>query len=329
LLEEFAALGEAPELTASGPLWYRGTVYCKPLLENGVVDAALARLQATRVVIGHTPTGDHRVRGLYDGRIIMLDTGMLAAYFNGRPAALVLEGTQTYVQYAMPAERAPVDATGSAQVYGRTEAQLREALAQGAVTGVDRGTGTGPWHVRLQQAGTAIEALFYPHTGQGGGDRELAAAGLDDLLGTGLVPPTVPRSIEGETGALQLRAPDAVTERQRMERTLGFPGWCPIQPQLALMYTFDLLTLNRGRSADNVVFGNDLADLTITDHRLAFGTERALPAGFDRSKLTIPAPLIAALRTLDESKLKTTVGAWLDTRQIRALLARRDALVAN
>jgi hypothetical protein len=33
------------------------------------------------------------------------------------------------------------------------------------------------------------------------------------------------------------------------------------------------------------------------------------------------------LRSLDEARLRTALGAWLDTRQIRALLARRDALL--
>jgi hypothetical protein len=172
-----------------------------------------------------------------------------------------------------------------------------------------------------------IEAQFYPQAEQGGRDLELAAAGLDALLGTGLVPPTVARTIDGQPGALQLRAPDAVTEQQRLERRLGFAGWCPMQPQLSLMYTFDLLTLNPGRSAANVVFANDMADLTITDHRLAFGTQRTLPAGFDRSKLTIPTPLVAALRALDQAKLEKALGAYLDSGQIRALVARRDALL--
>jgi hypothetical protein len=95
------------------------------------------------------------------------------------------------------------------------------------------------------------------------------------------------------------------------------------------MYAFDVLTSNRNRTAANVILSNDLTDLSLTDHRQAFGTERTLPAGFDASKLAIPAGLVAALRALDEPRLKTALGAWLDSRQIRALLARRDQLLQD
>jgi hypothetical protein len=327
LLEEFIALGEATELTVDGPLWYRGSVYCKPLLEAPKVDAALERLGVRRAVVGHTPTGDRRVRSLYDGKLVMLDTGMLEEYFHGRAAALVLEDGQEYIQYAGPTERGAIDPSGDAQDYARTEAELRQALEEGTVTAVERGANEQPWRITLRHEDSAIEASFYPRAG--GGNLELAAAALDDLLGTALVAPTVARRIEGEDGALQLRYQDAVTEAERVERQLVSPGWCPLAPQARLMYVFDALTFNRGRTVGNVVYRNDLTDLTLTDHRLAFGTERALPASLDPSALDIPPALVAALRALDERRLKASLGAWLDSRRLRALLARRDRLVQD
>jgi hypothetical protein len=96
---------------------------------------------------------------------------------------------------------------------------------------------------------------------------------------------------------------------------------------LQLLYAFDVLTSNRGRTAANVILSNDLTDLSLTDHRQAFSTERALPAGLDVSKLAIPAGLVAALRALDEPRLEAALGTWLDSRQIRALLARSNQLL--
>src|SRR6185503_13049084 len=89
--DAFVAAADAVELGPDGPLWYRGSIYCKPILERPTLEAALARLGATRVVVGHTPTGDRRVRALYDGKLVALDTGMLADYFNGRSAALLVD----------------------------------------------------------------------------------------------------------------------------------------------------------------------------------------------------------------------------------------------
>jgi len=303
-LEEFVALDGAPELGASGPLWYRGSIFCKPLLEEPTLDTALERLGVKRVVVGHTPTGDRRVRSLYGGRLLTIDTGMLAEYYDGRAAALMLEGDEVEVQYLGESQRVGIE-SGNLVAYARTEPELVEALERGTVTEIERGKASAPWHVTLTYEDTTLDALFYPRGGDRAGDRELAAAGLDDLLGTALVAPTVARSVDGQAGALQLLYPDAITEEERAARGLGFSGWCPIEPQLQLMYAFDVLTLNGGRTAANVFLSNDLTDLSLTDHRQAFGTQRTLPAGFDASKLAIPAGLLTALRALDESRLKT------------------------
>jgi hypothetical protein len=64
--------------------------------------------------------------------------------------------------------------------------------------------------------------------------------------------------------------------------------------------------------------------LTLVGHSRAFPTDKALPAGL---RLAMPTALREALRELDEPQLDTALGAWLDARQIRALLARRDRLI--
>jgi hypothetical protein len=328
-LAAFVAFADAPELGGEGPLWYRGSVLCKPLLEEGTLDASLDRLQAQRVVVGHTPTGDRRVRALYGGKLVTLDTGMLTESFGGRPAALVFDGDAPYVQYAAPPQTSAIQTDGIAVAYGLTEAALREALEQSAVISVERSDAAAAWQVMLRHDQTAIGATFYPLSADGAADFELAAAALDDLLNTALIAPTVARTIDGMQGALQFRYPGAVTEAERAERGVRFSGWCPIEPQLQLMYAFDLLTANRGRSAANVAFTNDLTDLILIDQSGAFGSARALPAAVDPRRLAIPRALTNALRALDQQGLEAALGQWLDTAQIRALLARRDQLLAT
>jgi hypothetical protein len=327
-IREFLELGESPELGSDGPLWYRGSVYCKPLLERPILEAALEQLAVARVVVGHTPTGDRRAHSMYDGELLMLDTGMLAAYYNGRPTALVIEGEQVNVQYAEPVERSALEQGGTDEPYPLTEPELVAALEQATVATVERTEDGVPWPVTLTIDDQALSAAFIPGSAGRAAELELAAAALDDLIGTALVAPTVARTIDGEEGALQLRYPRAVTETQRIARQLGF-GWCPIDPQLDLMRTFDLLTYNRGRTGDNVIYRNDLSDLVLTDHRNAFGTERALPSNVDLSALTMPPALIAELRKLDAPTLTNALGPSVDARRIRALLARRDQLLEN
>lgn len=324
--DEFLALDAAPELGVEGPLWYRGSVYCKPMLEQPILDAALDRLGVARAVVGHTPTGDRRARSLYDGKLIMLDTGMLAAEYGGRPAALVSDGRELAVRYAAPPASAAPD-NGRTVAYGRTDAELRAALQRGGVVSVQRAGGSDPWEVVLRDGDEALNATFRPEGVDGAADAELAAAALDALLGTTLVAPTVARTIDGLDGALQLRYPGVVTERERVEQRLTFGAWCPLEPQLELMRAFDVLILNRGRTADTVLFGNDRTDVTLVGHGRAFAPETALPAGV--RDLPIPAALREALRALDEPRLVAALGAWLDARQIRALLARRDGIVGS
>jgi hypothetical protein len=328
-LREFLELDGSPELGADGPLWYRGSVYCKPLLERPILEAALEQLAVRRVVVGHTPTVDRRAHSLYDGKLLMLDTGMLAAYYDGRPTALVIESEHVHVQYAEPRERSALEPDGPDEPYPLSEQELVAALEHATVATVERTPDDAPWPVTLTADTTTVSAAFFPRMAGRAAELELAADALDDLIGTALVPPTVARTIDGTEGALQLRYPRAVTETQRVARQLGFTGWCPIEPQLDLMRTFDLLTYNRGRTADNVIYRNDFSDLVLTDHRNAFGLERALPPGFDLSELALPPALIAELRELDTPTLTEALGSWVDARRIRALLARRDRLLEN
>jgi hypothetical protein len=322
--DELAELAAAPELGPDGPLWYRGSVYCKPMLEEPTLDAALARLEAARAVVGHTPTADGRPHALYDGKLVMLDTGMNADYYRGRPSALVAENGALTVQYAAPSATAALD-NGRVVAYGRTAAALKSALERGAVQSVQRARAGEPWAIVVQDGDATIEAAFYPSSANGAGNAELAAAALDELLGTDLVPLTVARTIEDQAGALQLRYPGAMSERERVERRLPFSGWCPIEPQLGLMRVFDVLTMNRARNSGTALFGNELTDLLLIDHALAFDTSTTVPATV--RALPIPEALTIALRALDEQRLTSALGEWLSAREIRALLVRRDRLL--
>ena len=83
-----------------GPLWYRGLVDAASTLGDADVALLLERLDARVLVVGHTPTADHRIRTLFDDRIVQLDTGMLGGtlYPGGRPSALqVHDGTVTAI----------------------------------------------------------------------------------------------------------------------------------------------------------------------------------------------------------------------------------------
>ena len=325
-MEAFVAVNDATEININGPHWYRGSVYCQPILEAPILEAALTKLGVEHVVVGHTPTETRRVHTLYDGKLIMLDTGMQVDYYSGRPAALIAENDRFVVQYTGPEQRETIEPGGAYQAYGLSHSQLLVALQQGSVESIETTETEGPAAVQLRYRDKQLSAQFYAEDRQHTARLELAAYTLDQLLGLDLVPLTVQREIGAQAGALQLRFPDAITEAERAEQSVGSGAWCAINPQAQLMYAFDLLISNRGRSAQTLMYRQSLSNLSLIDHAQSFGTDRSLPAGLSDGSLTLAPALENALAGLTEESLEAALGEWLSSRQLRGLLARRDEL---
>lgn len=326
-LKAFVGLSDAPVLSSDGPLWYRGAIYCRNILERPILNAALENLDVERVVVGHTTTPDSRVREIHEGKLIMLDTGMLVKHYRGRPAALLIDNGETAVQYLNPAERQPVLTAARADAYGLTESELLAALQAGTITTVDKSGSERPWAVQVAHDDKTIRALFYPRDRKRTDETELAAFALNQLLGLNLVPATVARTLAGTAGALQLHYPDTVSEAERISQGLNFSGWCPLGEQLQLMYAWDLLTANAGRSADNLLYRRKLWRVMLNQHGRAFSNDRKLPKSIRPDAVTLAPGVAAALASLDERSLQSVLGAWLDDKKIRGLLGRRDAML--
>ncbi len=77
---------------ADGPLWFRGFSSWSDAEGAQKVAALLAKHRAGRFVTGHSVQAEGRIRERFDGRLFLIDTGMLGGrYFpGGRPSALEL-----------------------------------------------------------------------------------------------------------------------------------------------------------------------------------------------------------------------------------------------
>jgi len=90
-LQAAAQIGRSSLAHADGPLWFRGYALW-PETEAAKVAALLERYEAERFVTGHTTmvTG---ITSRFDGRVLLIDTGMLSSHYTGgRPAALEIAG---------------------------------------------------------------------------------------------------------------------------------------------------------------------------------------------------------------------------------------------
>jgi hypothetical protein len=155
---------------------------------------------------------------------------------------------------------------------------------------------------------------------------EVASYELDKLLGTGLVPPTVERTLENVPGSLQLWVEKAMTEADRKERRITPPDPESWNHQMWGVRLLHQLTFNT--DAKNI--RNVLCDPTFrvyaVDFSRAFAIYDQLRAPDELERFSRTA--LGKLRALDRPTLDARLGPWLNGRQIASLLKRRDKIVA-
>ncbi|MDX2437606.1 MAG: metallophosphoesterase [Acidobacteriota bacterium] len=79
--------------SGDGPLWFRGSAKWDEDEQGEEMVELLAGVGAQFVVGGHTPQRPRRIQTRFDGRVFLIDTGMLSSHYeDGQPSALVIEG---------------------------------------------------------------------------------------------------------------------------------------------------------------------------------------------------------------------------------------------
>ncbi|MEX1993113.1 MAG: metallophosphoesterase, partial [Steroidobacteraceae bacterium] len=164
--QAFADLQLAEVFTSDGPTWYRGQALCNRYAEDDNLDAALDTLDAGRLVVGHTVSPTGRAQSRFEGRVILLDAGMLRSVYGGSPAALVIEDGRLQLAYAdLPGQRLAPEIRARAvgpRPAGLTDDVLEGWLAEADVVGVeelDAGI-TEPQRVTLRKDGVELRAVF-------------------------------------------------------------------------------------------------------------------------------------------------------------------------
>jgi hypothetical protein len=326
----FDSADRNPLLESDGPNWYRGTALCNEVAERDVLQPILDGLKLKRLVVGHTVGHDGRVASRFDGTVYKLDTGMNREAYHGHPAVLTLprDGAPTVLYAdsdgaatAVPAE--PIYL--SSQDVG--EPDIARLLADGVVTtGATRTDGAV--EVQVAKDGRNVAGVFVAGS-KSDIAHELAAWSLDQALGLGIVPATVEREVQGKRGYLQARPAKSMSQTEVQAKGVRGGGYCALEPQFQLMYAFDALIGNEGRTPDRMSYDTSQWTVFVTNHDRAFGSGDALPAYLKAKPPQPGAELKSRLQTrLDAEKVAAAVGKWLSAREQKAILARRDALVA-
>ena len=87
LLKEFLNFGSWLSTHPDGPLWFRG--FAQWSEEEGAekLPKLLKAYKAKRFVVGHTPQLPVRIQMRFQGKIFLIDTGMLSSYYQGGGAS--------------------------------------------------------------------------------------------------------------------------------------------------------------------------------------------------------------------------------------------------
>jgi hypothetical protein len=171
-----------------------------------------------------------------------------------------------------------------------------------------------------QLSGGASEVNF-----QDSWQTEIPAYVVDRIIGLRMVPATVERSINGQRGSLQWWVQSMMPEAERQKQGLEAPDTEEFTRRLLKMHLFDQLIANVDRHMNNILITKDF-DLRLIDHSRAFRQTMTLK---DPSRLgRFSRSLLDGIGKLEYPELRKRTGRWLIDGQIRALLARRDAILA-
>ena len=91
-LKAFLGIGSWLSINDSGPLWFRG--YAQWSDEEGapLIQRLTQAFGVARFVVGHTPQPGGQISSRFDGKVYLIDTGMLSSYFpGGRASALNIQ----------------------------------------------------------------------------------------------------------------------------------------------------------------------------------------------------------------------------------------------
>ena len=156
---------------------------------------------------------------------------------------------------------------------------------------------------------------------------EIAAYELDKLLGLGMVPPTVEKRVEGDLGAAVMW----VSPTKSFKELGGVPGQKGVKgppPAQIGMWTNQI---TRAKMFDDLIgntdpnLGNWLVDpawnLILIDHTRAFTSNNLY-----HQLVQVDTELWDKMKALDEASLTAAVGRWLDKREIKGILERRNKM---
>ncbi len=202
---------------------------------------------------------------------------------------------------------------------------------------------TNPEKVTLELDGVVRNAIFKKVDKDHDSWRsEVAAYELDKVLGLGMVPPTVPRSVKGRKGCLQLWVTGTVMAKFEGE----LPDVEKWREQVSVMWLFDDLIANIDRHLNNAMVSPDY-QLMLIDNSKTFRYQKTLLNDLNASgtgthakfwnvvydaarasyETHYPASLIERLRRVSEDEIENAIKPYVWGQNRGQVLERRELIL--
>ena len=154
----------------------------------------------------------------------------------------------------------------------------------------------------------------------------IAAYRLNRLLGMGMTPVSVLRSVRGKPSAVTWWVDDvAMTEKTRYLKKLNPPDRTRWNQQMYNVRVFDQLIYNTDRNLGNLIITSTWK-IWMIDHTRAFRIHERLDK--PQNLIKCGRELFDAMKALTREQVNRELGEYLTGVESKALLARRDLIVA-
>jgi hypothetical protein len=214
--------------------------------------------------------------------------------------------------------------------------KLESFLTEAEIAEVDRETEsgrTGGWDVVLEQDGVRHKARFKhldkhrPRFLPDSYQYELAAYALNRMLSQTIIPPMVPRTIDGVKGSLQIFLEACFSESDYMRRDQEPPDPLLFQRAKVLIQIFELLTADECHDQEDTLIQTENWKLCRIDFSEAFDPEPTLNPNCTISNCS--RSLYKALKALTKDDLKAKLGVYLNSDELEGLWHRAGLICAR
>jgi hypothetical protein len=228
------------------------------------------------------------------------------------------------------------------------QAQWEDFLKMADVVGQKQLSGeeavTSPWVLTLKKGDFTHRGLWKNAEGRQKGyiegwQYEIAAYRMDRLLGLNMITPTIERRFQGDRGSCQYWIDDTMSLRDRVKQKIKMPSYKVFNWNRAtyLQRFFDNLIANEDRSEGNILITKDWRVILI-DHSRSFRSSGKFvknliytekhPEG-PKLMSELPRAIVEKAKVLTFESIKGVVGDYLTDDEIKAVLARRDLILAE